>query len=329
MVVALGDDRFLRSETVATLIEAAGIDSSNARKFDGEDCTWAQVHDELASFSLFDSGARRVAIVTSADKLIKDARPQLEKWSESPASGSMLILQVATLASNTRLYKFVDQTGLLISCGLPIENAKTKSPDLGAIKTWIGRWAEKVHRLKLKPSQISLLIDAVGLQSGLWHQELSKLALFAGPSGNVSDELVRAHVGTWATRTTWDIADAIMDGKIPHALEQLNRLFAGGESPLAIVPQIAWSLRRYGLAAQLVLQSRRMGKPINADQAAKLAGFWGPELRVAPDRLRRLSLERSAKILSWLLELDLKLKLTHSNTDRGIFAVEELCMRFN
>lgn len=327
VVLAVGDDPFLRTETTNALLPLAGIDSEQVRKFDGDECTWATVQDELASFSLFEPEARRVVVVSSADRLIKDARPQLEKWCESPAEGSLLILQVTTLASNTRLYKLAGQHGWIFSCGLPVVGSR-KEPDLAKIKDWVGKWASARHSLKLKTSQAALILDAVGPQCGLLHQELAKLALFADSSGNISDDLVRTHVGSWATRTTWDIADAIMDGRIAHALDQLDRLFTGGESALAVVPQIAWSLRRYGHAAQLVLQSRRMGKPIDADQAVKLAGFWGNDLRLAPNRLRRIGLPRASKILAWLLELDLKLKLSHSSPSRSVFAVEEFCMRF-
>ena len=48
---------------------------------------------------------------------------------------------------------------------------------------------------------------------------------------------------------------------------------------------------------------------------------------MAEGRLRRLGLRRAGNLLDWLLELDLKIKLSHSQTDRAIFALEELCLR--
>ena len=126
----------------------------------------------------------------------------------------------------------------------------------------------------------------------------------------------------------WEIADAIMDGKIAEAMLQLERVFSGGQQAAGVIPQISWSLRRYGNAAQLVLQSRRHGGQMTAEEAVKQCGFWGNDLALAPQRLRRLGLARASKLLDWLIELDLKIKGSHSNSDRAIFALEELCLRF-
>lgn len=344
VIFAVGDEAFLRNEVTAAILAAAGAEVDQARSFDGEECTWGQVHDELASYSLFDADAKRVAILKSGEKLLKDLgcedeettrnrkhhdyREQIEKWCESPAEGSLLIMHLASLPATTRLHKIVDKHGWIILCGLPTSSAKSKAPDLSKLKEWVAKWAVFKHRLHLEPTQVTLILDAVGPQCGLLHQELAKLALYADDAGRLSDAVIRNNVGSWATRTVWEISDAIMDGRIAHAMDQLQHLFASGETPQAVIPQIAWSLRRYGIAAQLVQQSRRMGAPKSADQVVGGAGFWGNDLRLAPQRLRRIGLKRSTDILQWLLELDLKLKGSHSSTDRAIFALEELCMRF-
>ena len=67
---------------------------------------------------------------------------------------------------------------------------------------------------------------------------------------------------------------------------------------------------------------------MTAEEAVKHCGFWGNDLALAPQRLRRLGLSRASKLLDWLIELDLKIKGSHSNSDRAIFALEELCLRF-
>jgi DNA polymerase III subunit delta len=331
VVLVIGDDAFLRSETVHALLHASGLDPDQIRTFSGQEATWADIHDELASLSLFDTESKRAAVVTSGDELVKDHRAQVERWCESPAASSLLLLHLQTLPSNTRLYKIVEkgELGWIISCNVHAPAAGVKSPSTAEIKDWITRWGRSRHGIHLSRQQVEIILDAMGPEFGLLHQELAKLSLYADPSGKISDESVRSQVGSWSTRTTWDIADAVADGRIAFAMEQLQRVFATGEHPAAIVPQIAWSLRRYGLAAQLVLQSRRVGSPINADQAAGLSGFRPHEMKVAAQRLRRMGLDRASRILHWLLELDLKIKGSHSSPERAIFALEELCWRFN
>jgi DNA polymerase-3 subunit delta len=329
VVAVVGDDHFLGCETITALLRLSNLESAGIRKFEGDTCTWGQIHDELASFSLFDPDAMRAAIVTSAGKLIRDSRSQLENWCESPGEGSLLILQVDSLPGTTKLHKAIDKRGWVIDAGLPTDSARSKAPSISKLKQWIRWWGKSRHGIQLKSNQSAMVLDAVGPICGVLDQELAKLALYADDAGTLNDAAVRQFVGTWSTRTAWEIADAVMDGKAAEALEQLARVFAAGEHPAAVLPQIAWSLRRYGIAAQLVLQSRRVGRPFGAHEAVKQSGFWGAELQLAPQRLRRLGLERASKILAWLAELDLKLKGSHSNVDRAIFAIDELCLRFS
>lgn len=328
VITLVGDEGFLRSETLGEIAKLARLNLEEIRTFDGQQSQWQPVHDELATLSLFESDSLRVAIVSEADSLVSANRAQLEKWCESPADGSLLILELDGLLGTTKLHKIITKKGWLVGCTLP-PASRGKGLDEAELKKWIADWAQSRHSLKLKPAQCKLIFDAVGPNCGLLHQELSKLALYANEAGVISDDQIRANVGTWSTRTMWEIADAILDGKIAEALLQLERVYAGGQQAAGVVPQISWSLRRYGYAAQLILQSRRNGGNMTAEEAVKHCGFWGADLNLAPARLRRLGVARASKLLDWLLELDLKVKGSHSHQDRAIFALEELGMRFH
>lgn len=328
VAVLHGDDAFLRRETATSFLALAGLDEEQVRSFDGDECEWVDVHDELSTLSLFDAGASRVAVVANADKLIKDARAQLEKWCGAPAKQSLLLLQVASFPANTKLFKLVDSRGMTIACSLPTGGGRSKTPNSTEVKKWIVTWGAKRHDLQLSATQAAQILEAVGGDCGLLHQELSKLALYADDQGRLSEETIRQNVGSWRTRTMWEIADSIVDGRLPDALAQLERVFAAGEHPAAVVPQISWSLRRFGNAAHLILQSRRQGKAMSAQAAIGQCGFWGRDAKLAEDRLRRMGLRRASKLLDWLLELDLKIKGSHSHPSRAKFALEELCLRF-
>jgi DNA polymerase-3 subunit delta len=328
VIVAFGDDAFLRKETVTTLLARAGIDHEAPRLFDGDECQWIDVHDELATMSLFEADALRIAIVSNADRLVKEARPQLEKWFSHPAGNSLLILLVGTFPSNTKLYKLAEKVGWCITCALPTGGGRSKTPSLPELKKWMVAWGKSQHGLQLSTTQATQVLDAVGADCGLLHQELAKLALYADDKGKLTEAQIRANVGSWRTRTMWEIADAVVDGRVADALQQLEKVFAAGEHPAAVIPQISWSLRRFGNAAHLLLQAKRTGQTVSVQAAIAQCGFWGADAKLAEGRLRRLGLRRAAKLLDWLLELDLKLKGSHSQTDRAIFALEELCMRF-
>ncbi len=327
-VVALfGDDAFLRGESAVAIIRMMGLDTADYRSFDGEECKWIDVHDELATLSLFDSGGYRAAMVTAADRLVEDARSQLEKWCGAPAKDSVLLLQVASLPTNTRLYKLIDKHGMCVQCSLPTGGPRSKTPSIPKLRDWLVEWARARCELSLTASQASAVIDAIGTDCGLLHQEVSKLALYADENGKLTDEVLRASMGSWRTRTVWEVADAIADGRVTAALEQLQKIFAAGESPSAVIPQLSWSLRRFGKAAQLLLQSKRLRQRMGAQVAITQAGFWGNDAKLAEQRLRRMGLRKAGRLPEWLLELDLKIKGTHSQPGRAIFALEELCVR--
>ena len=327
VIALVGDESFLRGETLHEIAKLSGWNWDELRVFDGTQSAWSSLHDELATLSLFEADALRIAALSDGDDFVTKYRAQLEKWCDSPAEGSLLILQLNTFPATTKLYKTVQKKGWIVQCTLP-SAARSKGHDEGALRKWIVDWGQLRHNLKLKSTQSKLILDAVGPNCGLLHQELAKLNLYADADGSISDSLIRDNVGTWSTRTMWEIADAIVDGKVAEALKQLDRVFSGGQPAAAVYPQISWSLRRYGHAAQLVLQSRRAGNPMTADEAVKHCGFWGADLNLAPQRLRRIGLDRGAKLLEWLVETDLKIKGSHSRPDRAIFAIEELCLRF-
>lgn len=328
VIVAYGDDDFLRKESVHRVLQLANVEQDEPKRYDGDECKWIDVHDELATMSLFATSERRIAVVNNADELLKKSRPQLEKWCSAPAQSSMLIMELPTFPSNTKLFKLVADKGWLIDCGLPTGGGRSKTVSMPEVQKWLLAWGSSRHGLKLTGPQSLQILTAVGTDSGILHQELAKLALYADDSGSLAGDTIRQHVGTWRTRTMWEIADAVADGRIADALRDLERVFAGGEAAAAVVPQIAWSLRRFGNAAHLILQSKRTGQNLSAQAAISQSGFWGNDAKLADERLRRIGLKRASRITEWLLELDLKIKGSHSTPQRAQFALEELCLRF-
>ncbi len=107
VIFAFGDEEFLRKESIHQILNLASVEQDEPKRYDGEECKWIDVHDELATMSLFATSERRIAIVTNGDELLKKARPQLEKWCSAPADSSMLIMELPTFPANTKLYKIV------------------------------------------------------------------------------------------------------------------------------------------------------------------------------------------------------------------------------
>ncbi len=324
VVALVGPDRFLKRQ----ILERLTGDEDDASTRDGSATPWSEVHDELSYVSLFGTGPRRV-ILTDADSFISENREKLEKYVERPLASGVLILDAASLPSNTRLYKAIQQQGLIVACRLP-EAERGRGIDTARVRKWLESWAKSRHRIRLTPSALDELADLLGWELGLLDQELAKLALFVQPNDSVDGDLVRQIVGGWRTETTWEMLDAVASGHAAEALKMLDQLLQAGEAPQALFGSMAWSLRRFAAATRIYQRMEQEGRRVDLGTALAQAGFRTKPpflLKQAEEQLRQIGRSRAHHLYQWLLETDLALKGTHASAHRGRIALEKLILR--
>jgi DNA polymerase III subunit delta len=324
VVACFGSDDFLRRSVIHHVIASSGIENESIRSFDGDESQWRDVHDQLATRSLFDNLGGRVAVIRNADKFITKFREQLERWIDLKAADCTLILDIQTFPATTKLYNLVSKLGISVKCTPPQKSSWGNPPDDKAMQKWILQWGSKKHRVELSASQSALMVERIGAVCGLIDCELAKLALFADTKGKVADERVAELVGGWRTQTAWEVADAIADGKVAVALEQLEKLSHAGQNSIGLAAQVGWSLRRFGVAARIVEIAEKSGTKIPLGTALEKAGFNRFDLAKAEARLRRIGRVRAKELLNDLVRLELQLKGSHSNEHRARFALESL-----
>lgn len=320
----VGDDRFLK-RLVRTKITHAVTDDGDAAEYDSKS-EWRDVMDDLSTLSLFGDGPRLV-FVLDGDDFVKKNRPQLEDYAASPGTAGILVLELNSLASNTRLYKSLAKSGHIIECKPPQKKrGKSSSVDGAKLCEWLRAWGKSTHGISLKRGADEELLNLRGPELGLLDQELAKLALFCDKSGEVTIELVQQVVGGWRAKTSWELLDSILDGNAADALVQLERLLQAGEAPQAILGALLWSLRRFADAAQLVMEAEHAGRKVSLPMVLEQAGFkkW-PQgaLQRAEKQLRQLGRHRAGDLYDRLLRLDLSMKGSHSSPTRARWALEE------
>ena len=298
--VVFGDEPFLKRQVLMRLRETVLGAGEGGFSFDELDASAAlgDVLDALETVAMF-GGGKRLVLVSEADEFVSRYRGDLERYLARPCSSGVLILDVKTWPSNTRLYKQTAAEGLAIDSSVP---AAAK------LSRWLLTWGKQTHQVQLDGPAAEVLLDLVGPEPGLLDQELAKLASAAGPGGKVTAEIVRQFVGSWRTKTTWEMLDAALDGDVPGALLQLDRLLLSGENPVALLGQISFSLRRFAAATQLVLQAEAAGRRISPRDALVQTGTKAFLLNRAEPQLRRLGRQRGDQLYRWLLETDLGLK---------------------
>jgi DNA polymerase-3 subunit delta len=292
---------------------------------------WRDVADEAATVSLFGGGHRRLVLVEGADDFVSEHRSRLEDYVEKPRRSAVLVLEVGTWASNTRLYKAVHGKYLQIDCRLPQQSVGRRTElDTNRLIRWLVDWAKSHHGATLTGPGAQLLIDLVGPQLGMLDQDLAKLSLYLKPSEKITPELVQEVIGGWRAKTVWEMVDAAADGDAAEAIRQLDLALQSGEHPQALYGQIAWSLRRFTVATRIFVAAERKGRRMPIRDALEQAGFraWPQQaLANAEKQILQLGRQRAGKMLQWLLDADLALKGSHSAPDRARFVLEHLFFR--
>jgi len=108
-----GDEPFLKSEVIARLKAAVLTEDDGIFRSEPSSATTADprdVFDELSTVALFGAG-QRLALVTEADDFVSKHRHALEDYADRPSQTGVLVLEVKTWPSNTKLYKKVAETG--------------------------------------------------------------------------------------------------------------------------------------------------------------------------------------------------------------------------
>ncbi|MCL2348025.1 MAG: DNA polymerase III subunit delta [Planctomycetaceae bacterium] len=311
--VLFGDDAFLKSQVLKRLRKLILADDDaefSLTRYEGNQATFATVLKELSMMTMFGGGqfggGRRLVIIDDADPFVTRFRDELEDYVAKPSKTATLIFVVGTFPSNTRLYKSVDasETALAIDCGALAESA---------IPKWLAGWAGSEHKIACETAAAELLVDLVGTELGLLDQELAKLALMVSPNekspnGKLTAAVVQEQVGSWRTRTTWEMLDLALAGNVPEAIRQLDMLLQAGENPVGVLAQIAYTLRRFAAATQLILDAEKQGKRLALPVALEQAGVKKFVIQKSEEQLKKLGRHRGAKMLGWLLKADLDFK---------------------
>jgi DNA polymerase-3 subunit delta len=320
--VLFGDDAFLKRLALAAL-RSEVLDGDDAEfslsVLDGTTAEPRDMLDELSTRAMF-GGGRRMVVVEEADEFVSRHRAMLEDYVARPKPGGVLVLNVKSWPSNTRLAKAVVGSGLTLECAAP--------PPARLLK-WLSAWTLKRHQAQLDRESAEALLEIVEPDLGLLDQELAKLAASAGPGGVITPEMVRDLVGGWRTKTTWEMLDEAVAGRAAVALVQLDRLLQGGENPIALLGQVGSTLRRFAAAARLIAQDEAAGRRGSLRGALEAAGFKSFIAGKAEGQLKQLGRQRAGKLYRWLLEADLALKGVSSSPARARLVLEELIARLS
>lgn len=327
--VLFGDDDFLKAESW-NCVRRQVLDGEDAdlqlTTLEGPKVRFHELADSLATISLF-GGGEPLVLVEEADTFVSQYRPELEDLLSGIHRG-VLVLDVKSWPSNTRLAKAVSGKGLVIDCrSITSFKSQEQHPRELALKRWLADRAKASYEVRLESAAVDALLELVPPEPGILVQEVARLALLVERGRPIDAKFVREHVGGWRTKAVWDLADAAADGRAAEAFKQLERLIQSGEKPHGLLPQIAPTLRRFAAAISLIESAEAEGRRLPPREALKQAEVLPFKLADAERQLRRLGRRRARLLSRWLLATDLAIKGYHSSDDNARLELEQLIVR--
>ena len=303
VVAAHGDQRLLKRRCVAALAAALLGEGDEPTKIAGETADLAAVLDELRTVSMF--SAARVVVVEAADGFVSENRAGLERYVESPAADSALILDVEKWPKNTRLAKAIAKRGLDLEC---------KELTAGRAAGFLTRAAKDEFDTALPRDAADLLVQFAGTDLGLLEQELGKLCSFAAdrdPRAVTAEDVVKL-VGDSSIRNVFAMLGDVRRGDLGGALAELDKLLAAGEAPFKILGGLGFAVRKLAAAADVAIG----GGSLPAGLAA--AGVFPKERGESEAYLKRIGRGRAAKLRGLLLDADGDLRGGSALPDRAV-----------
>src|SRR6516162_7207276 len=104
----VGDEEFLKRQVLSVLKElvlGGGDESFGLSTYPGDKAEFATVRDDLDTLPFL--GGRRLIVVEAADPFVTRYRANLEKYVAQPSATGVLVLDVKSWVSTTKLAKAV------------------------------------------------------------------------------------------------------------------------------------------------------------------------------------------------------------------------------
>ncbi|MCF6158086.1 MAG: DNA polymerase III subunit delta [wastewater metagenome] len=212
-------------------------------EFEGSGTPGGTIFDELRTIPFFAS-KNKVVIVEGADTFVEKNRQLLERYLQSPARHSHLILVNNKWDKRMKLAALVDKVGISVEC------KKLKDYQ---IPGWIST-RTKFYKKTITTKAAQIVAENVGNNLAILDKHIEKLSIYLGDRPTIDENDVEALVGIDRNRTVFELTDAVAQRDILSSLKILNQMLNHGEDSVRIISLLAWQIKRLWRAKQLLRQ---------------------------------------------------------------------------
>ena len=295
-VALIGKERFLRQQGLALLRDSL-LDrqtselNSDTFRADELDNLLLVVQRALTYPMLAE---RRLIVLRNSEALQKLDRTPLEDYLKNPSEQTCLVLEGEILDKRTTLGRLTMQG-----------RVECKPWRFRETHDWLSDEAGQ-HGCAIEDSAIWFLIEFIGNDLMLLHNELEKLSLFVGENGVITIKQVEELTAERRDTSLYDLADAIGERTQKAALSHLNALLTEGAKPALLLSILKQQFRRMQKARALQ-QAGRGGQESALASALGVPDFVARKLVIQHKCHSREGLDRAFRVLE---DVERRLKST-------------------
>ena len=169
-------------------------------------------------------------------------------------SNHSLILMTSDVDKRRKVYKALEEKGLLIDCSVAEGVRKADQDEQEKVLQTVSDQILSKARKTIDRQAFHLLIDLTGVDLELFAGNLEKLIVYSGNRGTISPEDVHAVITRDKKDPMFKLTNAFMDKNVKETLFYLNSMFKDGAHPLQILKVFENQIRK------LILVKCRVGK---------------------------------------------------------------------
>ena len=296
--VLLGTDSYLREMCRRGIIEACvpeGARDWAVARFSPRETGWDEILQRAQTMPML--APRQVIVVEdaeSAEKLGEKSRDEiieaLERYFESPAPFTVLLLEAPGLDGRQKYFKLLSEHALIVELTIGRESAAglaaRMARDLG---------------VEIDRDAAALLAEILNGEPARMRVELEKLATYVLGRGRITATDVDALVVAARKNTVWQLADMLASRKRDAAFAFLDNLLREGEQPAGIVGALGWTYRK-------LIEARGLPAHTSGFAAARQLGMRQEAAEAAMRQAHRIPKRELLAGLAALADADSALK---------------------
>jgi len=302
-VVLLGTDVYLRDMCRNKIVEACvpeGARDWAIARIPASAQGWEEILQRAQTMPML--APRQVIIVEDAESIEKlgDKSREaiveaLEKYLDSPAPFTLLLLEAAALDGRQRFSKLLGEKAVIVELSIGDESAASLA----------GQMAKDLG-VGIDREASALLADILNRQPARMRIELEKLAVYVQGRGAITSADVEALVVAARKNTVWQLADMLATRRRDAAFAFLDNLLREGEQPAGLVGALAWMYRK-------LIEARDLPAGSSGFQAARQLQMRPADAEAAIRNAHRLGKAELVAGLVALAEADNQLKSANPN----------------